>query len=114
MSGQDDNVVLRRHAEVLGELGGLFAQVKFSRIEVRIPRSLAEFAVHAWERDFASQPGEETFEERVHRRRAGSLALIGLAITERGHWDKEGVAVTLDPDLIGAAVDAANEHPRAK
>ena len=113
MSDDGNKHVLRRHAEVFGELGALFAQMKFPRIEVRIPRPIAEFAVHAWERDFESAgESQESFEERVHRRRAGNLALIGLAITERGHWDKEGVAVTLEPVLIGAAVEAVEELPR--
>ncbi|GAA2386267.1 hypothetical protein [Streptomyces coeruleofuscus] len=38
---------------------------------------------------------------------AAELALIGLAITERGRWEGEEVAVDLDLASAGAAVRAA-------
>jgi hypothetical protein len=38
----------------------------------------------------------------------GTLALIGLSITERGRWEGHEVVVELDPVFIGNAVDAVN------
>ena len=79
-------------------------------VEIRLPHSLAESAVNAWEREGDVGPGgPETFEQRVQRHRAGTLALIGLAIKERGVPDGDKVVVELTPDLIGVAVEAADE-----
>jgi hypothetical protein len=41
----------REDARVLGELGWVLANSELPRVEVRLPRSLGEQAVAAWERD---------------------------------------------------------------
>lgn len=81
------------------------------KIEVRIPRGLAEAAVAAWSRDDdgSGATSGETYELREARHRAGVLALIGLSITERGQWEHDEVVVKLDPVLLGVAIDAADD-----
>lgn len=103
----------RPEAETLGRIGRLFVMAPLPRIEVRLPRELAEAAMRAWERDDDESSGRtsETCEERVVRSRAAGLSLIGLAITERGRWDGDEVVVDLDPVFIGNAVDAADDLP---
>jgi len=54
----------------------------------------------------------ETFEQRVQRHRAATLALIGLSIVNGGHWEADEMVVELGPDLIGVAVDASDDLPR--
>jgi hypothetical protein len=102
----------RQEAEVLGRIGQLLVHADMPTIEVRLPRGLAEAAVAAWEReDDVGSLTDETCEERISRRRAGALALIGLSITVRGRWDGESVVVELHPVFIGNAVDAADDLP---
>ncbi|GAA1846390.1 hypothetical protein [Brevibacterium marinum] len=104
------NVILQE-AKTLGELGAALREQQIPRIPVRIPRTLAETAVAAWQRD-AGEGGtldEETFEERIARQRAGTLALIGIAVEERGQRDSDCVVVDLHPEQIGVAMDAADE-----
>jgi hypothetical protein len=101
----------RADAEVLGQLGEVLAQAELPRIEVRLPRLVAESAVAAWEREDGEGVDPETFEQRVQRHRAGTLALIGLSIVNAGRWEGDEVAVALSPDLIGVAVDAADDLP---
>lgn len=55
-------------------------------LEVRVPRSLADVALLSWQRDDDAELGDETPEQRVVRDRAGSLALIGLAVESRAGW----------------------------
>lgn len=86
----------RREAKLLGGLGALLVRVELPRVEVRLPRALAERAVAAWERDDDGPLEPETFEQRVQRHRAATFSLIGLAITERGHWDGDDVVVDLE------------------
>ncbi|MFF5228567.1 hypothetical protein [Dactylosporangium sp. NPDC000521] len=78
-----------------------------SRISVRLPRSLAEPAVAAWNRDEPGGIGEESREEFELRDDAAELAWIGLAISERGGWDGEEVVVDLDAVQVAAALRAA-------
>ncbi len=93
----------------------MLAKADLPRVEVRLPRELAEKAVAAWEREGdEGLLAPETFEQRVHRHRAGTLGLIGLSICERGRWDGNEVIVELSPDLIGVAVDAADDVPPAR
>lgn len=54
---------------------------------VRFPHELAEAAHHAWLRDENGPADDEFPEERLLRDRAGTLALIGLAVDERGVID---------------------------
>jgi hypothetical protein len=68
--------------------------------------------VAAWNRDPDETPlGHETCEHRIERRRAGTLALIGLSIAQGGRWHDSEVVVELDPGLIGTAEDAADDLP---
>ena len=80
---------------------------QISRIRVRLPRSVAESAVAAWDREELGGIGEESREEYELRDDAAELALIGLAITPRGVWDGEEVVVDLDVAQISAALQTA-------
>jgi hypothetical protein len=82
------------------------------QVEFRLPRTLAEQAVAAWERDDGQGPLDpEASEETARRLLAGTLALIGLSITERGRWEGDEVVVEIDPAFIGSAVNAADRLP---
>ncbi|MET9866800.1 hypothetical protein ABZZ16_11505 [Streptomyces sp. NPDC006386] len=96
---RDDTKVLAAIGACVGRQTGWVA--------VRVPRELAEAAVAAWERTEDGAPGAETPEEYALRDGAAELALIGLAITERGRWEGEEVAVDLDVASAGAALRAA-------
>jgi hypothetical protein len=102
----------REDAQHLRELGAALASGEIPRVEVRLPRALAEMALAAWQRDGdeGSLPAE-TFEQRIQRHRAGTLGLIGLAIENDGRWIDDHVVVELGADLIGAAVEAADDLP---
>jgi len=97
---------------VAGEVGTVLLDQSLPQVEVRLPRNLAELAVAAWERDDGEGPLDpETYEQSRQRNHAGTLALIGLSITERGRWEGDEVVVELDPVFIGNAVDAADDLP---
>ncbi|GAA1602991.1 hypothetical protein GCM10009804_69320 [Kribbella hippodromi] len=98
-------------ARVLGEIGTVFRAAELPALRVTVPAALASRAVSAWERDDeGTVPAAEDAAERGRRHRAGTLALIGLAITERGQVDADGnTVVDLGPELIGVAMDAADE-----
>ncbi|NRQ31500.1 hypothetical protein HII36_06545 [Nonomuraea sp. NN258] len=102
----------RRDGAVLAEIGRRL-EPQVSRLPVRIPGDLAAAAVAAWERDEPGDLGDlrgETHEQRGVRDQAGALALIGLAITERGTAvDGDAVLVELDVTEIAAALTAALE-----
>jgi hypothetical protein len=96
----------RLDRSVLAVIGArLESQV--SRISVRLPRSLAESAVAAWDREEPGGVGEESREEYELRDDAAELAWIGLAISERGVWDGEEAVVDLDVVQVAAALRAA-------
>ena len=78
-----------------------------SRISVRLPWSVAELAVAAWDREELGGVGEESVEEHGLRADAAELALIGLAISSRGVRDGEEVVVDLDVVQVAAALRAA-------
>ena len=102
----------REDAGVLGEVGWALANSELPRVEVRLPRRLAEAAVAAWKRDDNDGPLDpETVEQRIQRHRAATLALIGLSIVNGGRWETDEVVVELSPDLIGVAVDASDDLP---
>jgi hypothetical protein len=104
----------RQDARLLGELGRVLALTELPRVEVRLPKALAELAVTAWEREDNDGPlDDETHEQRLERHRAGTLALIGLGITERGRWDGDDVIVELGTGLIALAIDASDDLPAA-
>jgi hypothetical protein len=101
-------------AQQLGELGAALIGVEIPRVAVRIPRTLAEKALAAWQRDADDGPADpETFEQRTQRHRAATLGLIGLAIESSGHWTDDYVVVDLGADLVGAAVAASDDLPVA-
>jgi hypothetical protein len=110
MTEPDWKSIYRRDAELLGKIGATLAQTALPKIQVRLPKALARAAVEAWERDGnEAGPGEETMYERVHRHRAGTLGLIGLAVQRDGRdWGEETV-VKLAPELVGLAIEAADD-----
>ncbi|MFD7153600.1 hypothetical protein ACFV9C_03325 [Kribbella sp. NPDC059898] len=98
-------------ARVLGLIGTTFRAAGLPAIRVTVPAALAERAVAAWEHDdtTAADPAEEPY-ARLQRHRAGALALIGLSITESGKLDADGnTVVDLSPELVGVAMDAADD-----
>ncbi|MDQ0381955.1 hypothetical protein [Amycolatopsis thermophila] len=96
----------REDADVLAAIGAAVGE-QAGRITVRLPRALADAAVAAWERDEIEPLPAETPEQRVLRDRAAELALIGLAVSERGRREGDVVEVDLDAGAVGAAVRAA-------
>ncbi|BAL88115.1 hypothetical protein AMIS_28950 [Actinoplanes missouriensis 431] len=106
MGGQEQYVRYRQDRTVLAAIGTqLESQV--NRVSVRLPRSLAESAVAAWDREETDEIGEESREEYELRDDAAELAWIGLAVSERGVWDGEEVVVDLDVVQVAAALRAA-------
>ena len=94
-------------AEDLARVGAVLSRAELPLIEVRNPEGPAERAVAAWNRDDDASTSGESPAEREARHRAGTFALIGLAIDERGRWEDDAVLVALSPVLVGLAVDAA-------
>ncbi|MCX5410250.1 hypothetical protein OHA37_00510 [Streptomyces sp. NBC_00335] len=86
---------------------GAHLDPQVSRVSVRLPRSVAESAVAAWDREEPGRIGEESREEYELRDDAAELAFIGLAISSRGVWDGEEVVIDLDVVQIAAALQAA-------
>ncbi|MGW3890691.1 hypothetical protein ACWD69_18540 [Micromonospora chokoriensis] len=106
MGDREQYVRYREDRTVLAAIGAaLDGQVE--RITVRLPRSLAESACAAWDREELDHAGEESREEYELRDDAAELALIGLAISERGTWDGDRVTVDLNVVQIAAALRAA-------
>jgi hypothetical protein len=101
----------REEARVLGEIGIVLARSDLPTVTVRLPSALARAAVEAWRRADEGQPDPESYEQRVQRHRAGALALIGLAAEERGRAEGDEVVVELSPDVIGNALNAADDLP---
>jgi hypothetical protein len=101
----------RDDARVLGEIGAILARADMPRITVTLPAPLAQAALEAWQRDDEGEPDPESREQRAIRHRAATLALIGLAVEESGRTDGEFVVVELWPDLIGTALEAADDLP---
>lgn len=80
------------------------------KVQVRLPRELADRAVSAWQRD--EDPGnlpQETAEQRSIRDDAGTLALIGQSIEETGVEDGDDVLFRLDVWILGVALEAADK-----
>lgn len=101
----------QQEANTLGEVGAELRKQDIPRISVRIPQALAERALRAWKRE-ADDGGTvevESLVERTTRHRAGTLALIGLAIDERGQQDGDAIRVDVHPEQIGIALDAADD-----
>jgi hypothetical protein len=106
--------IYRREAAVLGDVGAELAEVDLAEIEICLPRPLAELALAAWQREDDEGPAApETFEQRVLRHRAATLALIGLSIESAGRWSDDHVTVLLHPQFVGEALAAADDRPTA-
>lgn len=108
---EDWHEIYRQEAGQLGEVGLALRGQDIPEVTVRLPMELAERAVASWTRDSEEGGHEvsETPDERVTRHRAGTLALIGIAIQERGQADGQDVVVPLHPGMIGLAMDAADD-----
>ncbi|MGK5529673.1 hypothetical protein [Streptomyces sp. URMC 129] len=106
MEDREQYVRYRQDRTVLAAVG-THLDPQISRISVRLPRSMAELAVAAWEREELAGVGEESREEYELRDHAAELGLIGLAISSRGVWDADEVVVDLDAVQIAAALRAA-------
>ncbi|MFG1995358.1 hypothetical protein ACGFJ7_35820 [Actinoplanes sp. NPDC048988] len=96
-----------RHDRTVLTAIGTRLESQADRISVRLPRPLAEAAVAAWHREETGGTGEESREEFELRDDAANLALIGLALSERGVWDVQEAVVDLDLVQIAAALRAA-------
>jgi hypothetical protein len=90
---------------VLRAIGAHLAP-QIGRITVRLPRSLAESAAAAWDRNHEGEVGDETREQHELRDAAAWLAFIGLAVKERGVPDGDEVIVDLDVGNVAAALRA--------
>lgn len=97
-------------SEVLAQIGRrLFEKEPTST--VLIPTDLANAAVAAWERnDTHEQPLRRSPRDEEDRQDAAALALIGLAITERGKAKPGHVSVEVSAWQIGTALDAADRR----
>lgn len=95
---------------MLGRIGQLLTPVQLPDVEVRLPRKLADAAAAAWDRDDLEDV-EETLEQRQLRHRAGTLALVGLAVQEHGRVDGDEVVVPLNARLVALAVEAGDDLP---
>jgi len=103
MVDQERYARYREESKVLAAIGA-HVDAQVGRVTVRLPRAVAEAAVAAWERDDPDgDVGEETHEQYALRGSAGDLALIGLAISERGRREGEEVVVDLHVHSAGAA-----------
>ncbi|MDI2130387.1 hypothetical protein [Yinghuangia seranimata] len=96
-------------SKVLAAIGDS-VEAQIGRVTVRLPKAVAEAAVAAWDRDELDPIGEETHEQRALRNDAAELALIGLAISERGRWENDELIVDVDVASAGAALRAAQER----
>lgn len=108
-SDTDDHRVgqWRQDADVLRDIGLALADTALPAVEVRLPPALAHKAVTAWERDDLDGPAYETLVQRAWRHRAATLALIGLAVRERGRREPDAVRVELDAQLVVEAIQSA-------
>lgn len=96
-------------AETLARVGAALASQP-TTLSVRLPAGLAEQALTAWRRDDHGQLADpESLRQTITRRRAGMLALIGLAVEQTGRADGNEIVCDLDAWEIGAALEAADE-----
>ncbi|MFG1620249.1 hypothetical protein [Nonomuraea wenchangensis] len=98
----------RHDATVLAEVGRRL-EPQVNRLPVRIPSDLAAAAVAAWERSEYDEISDESHEQQRVRDQAGALALIGLAVSERGVTAGREVLVDLNVTEVAAALSAALE-----
>ena len=103
---QEPNTRYLDDSKVLAAIGEWIAP-RVQLVSVRLPLELAEAAVAAWNRDETGEIGEETPDQYALRDRAAELALIGLAVSERGRRDGEDMLVDLHATSVAAAIHAA-------
>ena len=101
----------RADALLLGVIGHRLAQIELPLVTVRLPSVLADRAAVAWDRNDEGPLGPEDAAARLARHRAGTLALIGAAVRERGRREGDEVVVELGAELIALAVDAGDDVP---
>ncbi|MFI5685407.1 hypothetical protein [Streptomyces sp. NPDC051636] len=106
MADQQQYVRYREDSKVLAAIGA-HVDAQVGRVTVRLPRAVAEAAVAAWDRDELGGLGDETHEQYALRDQAAELALIGLAISQRGRWEDEELVIDLDVASVGAALRAS-------
>ncbi|TCJ97342.1 hypothetical protein DFR71_3384 [Nocardia alba] len=106
MTANEPNARYLDDSKVLAAIGEWIA-TRVEPVSVRLPLELAEAAVAAWNRDETGEVGEETPDQFALRDRAAELALIGLAVSERGRRDGEDVVVDLHAASVAAAIHAA-------
>ncbi len=89
-------------AKALGRLGqGSFLPEEIPQVCVVLSEEAASTASAAWSWTAQGDDEPESLEDRVVRHFAGSLALIGLAIEERGERLEDGqVQVLISIDLL--------------
>ncbi len=110
MSEEELREQWRRDALLLGAIGHRLAQVELPTVTIRLPHELAEPAAAAGNRDDGAGPlGPEDAAARLARHRAGTLALIGAAVRERGRREGDEVGVELGAELIALALDAGDD-----
>jgi hypothetical protein len=106
MREQEQYTRYREDVRTLAAIGACVDD-QSGRLTVRLPRPLAEAAVAAWNRDETADVGGESAEQYAVRDGAAELALIGLAVSERGRWEGGQVVVDLDVASAGAAARAS-------
>jgi glucose-6-phosphate dehydrogenase assembly protein OpcA len=106
MADQEQYARYREDARVLAAIGA-HVDAQVGRVTVRLPRAVAQAALAAWERDETGERGAETHERHALRDQAAELALIGLAISQRGRWEGEELVIDLDVASAGAASRAS-------
>ncbi|MFE9789930.1 hypothetical protein ACFYO7_31610 [Nocardia salmonicida] len=111
MTEQDPNTRYRDDSKVLAAIGEWIGP-RVQPVSVRLPHELAQAAVAAWNRDETGEIGEQAPDQYALRDRAAELALIGLAVSERGRRDGEDVVVDLHATSVAAAMHAAQSPDR--
>ncbi|WKD36657.1 hypothetical protein [Streptomyces xanthophaeus] len=106
MEDREEYVRYQQDRTVLAAVGAHLGP-QIGPVKVRLPRSVAESAVAAWDREELGRVREESREEYELRHDAAELAFIGLAISSSGVWDGEEVVVDLDVVQIASALRAA-------
>jgi hypothetical protein len=113
MSAETLRAQWREDARLLGVIGHRLAHVQLPEVTIRLPSTLADRAAAAWDRDDGGDGplGPEDAAARIARYRAGTLALIGAAVRQRGRREGDEVVVELGAELIALAVDAGDDVP---
>ena len=99
----EPNIRYLDDSKVLAAIGEWIAP-RVRPVPVRLPLELAKAA---WSRDETGGIENETPDRYDLRDRAAKLALIGLAVSERGRRDGEDVVVDLHATSVVAAIHAA-------